>query len=472
MAQTNNKKPGVQNKKQAGGRVQGKRVITTNRSNVGKKTQTTPKKSSTSNGVKPGPKSSRPRQQSRRRSRSRVKSRGQSRSRPTSQQTNNSSSKITQTQQLRKQRMLKQKQAQQNQRGGAKQGSNLKLQTAVRQPKQEPKEGPKYTQLRTKKIPVCYYAKQGPRDYMEDTYQIMHFDINGKSGTFYGVFDGHGGKDVSYECVHMSRGLFPFLIENIKRARGADIPKIIKSSFLEYDKILYKRKLNAGSTAIVILNFNGKMYLINLGDSRGMIFTKEDLIAVSDDHKPQKATERTRIYKAGHFVNPFRIFKKKPSNRQYGDIFDDPESNKQYIYLHGKWEPITTDQFKQVRDMTVEGQEDTTRVSNSLALSRAFGDFYLKTDHNNRYMGPSSAVSMIPDVITVDIRSPKLRGKDIYVFLASDGFWDVNRNTQGLRKAMANHSDPQKFCKELVDISYDKGSQDNTTVVLDKIDHF
>ena len=347
--------------------------------------------------------------------------------------------------------------------------SGLKIQTAMRKTKEESKENPQYTQLRTNRPPVCYYAKQGPRDYMEDTYQIMHFDIGGKPGTFYGVFDGHGGKDVSYECVHMNRGIFPFLIESIKRSRGKNIGQVLKSGFIDYDKILFKKGLNAGSTAVVVLHYDGKMWLANLGDSRGMIFTKGSLITVSDDHKPQKPSEKNRIYRAGHFVNPFRIYSERPTGKRFqvGDVYKNADKKVQYIYLHGKWEPLSRDQMTQIEDMTRDAREDTTRVSNSLALSRALGDFYLKTDHQERYMGPQAAISPVPDITEIDLK--KYQGQEVYIFLASDGFWDVNRNTAGLRKSIANHPAPQKFCQELVDASYQKGSQDNTTVVLDSV---
>jgi serine/threonine protein phosphatase PrpC len=310
---------------------------------------------------------------------------------------------------------------------------------------------------------------------MEDTFQIMHFNLDQKPGTFYGVFDGHGGKDVSYECVHETRGLFPFLIEKIRQTKGRNLPEVMKAAFLEYDRKLLERRKNAGSTAVVVLLYDRKLHLINLGDSRGMIFTKTECLAVSDDHKPQKPKERTRIYKAGHFVNPFRIFDSRPAGKRFtlGDVFVDRSNNKYYIYLNNgrtaKWEEISREQYDQVREMTRDALEDTARVSNSLALSRAFGDFYLKKDHDDRYMGPNAAVSPIPDVQTVNLNQAKLRGQEIYIFLASDGFWDVNRNTVGLRKTMANHPAPQKFCQELVDLSYEKGSQDNTTVLLDKI---
>lgn len=343
---------------------------------------------------------------------------------------------------------------------------NIIFNTAMRERNNAPPRDPNYDSIRTSKPPVCYFAKQGPRDYMEDTYQIMHFQVGNRGGTFYGVFDGHGGKDVSYELVHMSRGLFPYLIEKMKKEGTKNIPALIQKGFLEYDHHLFKKKFDAGSTAVVVLRFGGRLYLVNLGDSRGMIFSNKMKPVVSDDHKPQKPKERRRIYNAGHFVNPFSIYQNKNAKKQFmiGDIFMDYRNNQPYMYLSG-WEPITNSQYNQVKDMNQD--VDVYRVSNSLALSRAFGDFYLKTDSKKNYMGPEAAVSMIPDIQIVDLA--KHKGQIIYIFLASDGFWDVNRNTEGLRKSLMSHPQPQMLCQQLVESSLDKGSQDNTTVVFDRI---
>jgi len=344
----------------------------------------------------------------------------------------------------------------------------MQLETAVRKPDRiSSSETPVYQQLRTNKPPVCYYAKQGPRDAMEDTFQIMHFNIVNIPGTLYGVFDGHGGKDVSYELVHMTRGLFPFLIQNIEKTGGKNIPQVIKASYLEYDKRLFEKKVNAGSTAVVVLNFNRKLYLINLGDSRGMIFTKNKLLCVSDDHKPQKPRERNRIYRAGHFVNPFSIYQTRGARKRFnmGDVHIDSTNQQYFMYLNNNWEAITLAQYNQVKGMN--GEVDCFRVSNSLALSRAFGDFYLKTDQNGNYIGEEAAVSMVPDISEIDLN--RYKGQDIHLFLASDGFWDVNRNTTTLRQGLFSHQTPQNYCQELVDSALEKGSTDNTTVVYDKI---
>lgn len=314
---------------------------------------------------------------------------------------------------------------------------------------------------------VGYYSAQGPRDYMEDTHQIMHFTHEGKKGTFYGVFDGHGGSDVSKYLIHPTDGLFPFLIGNIKKYKGHPVSKILKAGFLAYDHLLFKKKLKAGSTACVVLLYDSKLFIANLGDSRVMAFLDNDtILKISQDHKPWLTAERNRIYKAGCFVNPFKIYYTK-SKKSYdnGDIYVDTKAKKNYLYLEGEWQLINEDQYKQILNMN--NDYDTHRVCNSLALSRSFGDFYLKVNQKNEYMGSRSAVSPEPDIEVVNLKPHK--DEYLYILLGSDGFWDVNNITKGLKQFIRSHPNPKNMCQELVEESFKKGSMDNITVVCDKI---
>lgn len=314
---------------------------------------------------------------------------------------------------------------------------------------------------------VGYYSAQGPRDYMEDTHQIVHFTHAGKKGTFYGVFDGHGGSDVSSYLIHPTNGLFPFLIANIKKYNGYPISKVLKAGFLAYDHLLFKKKLKAGSTACVVLLYDSKLFIANLGDSRVMAFLDNDkILKISQDHKPWLTAERNRIYKAGCFVNPFKIYYTK-SKKSYdnGDIYVDTKAKKNYLYLEGQWQLIGADQYKQILNMN--NDYDTHRVCNSLALSRSFGDFYLKVNQKNEYMGSKSAVSPEPDIEVVNLKPHK--DEHLYILLGSDGFWDVNNVTKGLKQFIRSHPNPKNMCQELVEESFKKGSMDNITVVCDKI---
>lgn len=311
---------------------------------------------------------------------------------------------------------------------------------------------------------IGYHATKGLRDYMEDTYQIVHFTVNNKSGVFYGIFDGHGGSDVSMHLIHNKNGLFPYLIENIKNSTNKDIPTVIKNAYLAYDKILFSKKLIAGSTACVILIYDNNLYLINAGDSRGFVFGDGKLHLVSNDHKPNKPIEKMRIYKAGHYINPFKIYNNKPKSKpEYGDIVISNEGAK--IFLNGQLVPINAIQLKQIEELNKTA--DTHRICNSLSVSRGFGDFYLKVNEKGKYMGAEAAVSPIPDVNMINLK--QFKNNYIYIVIASDGFWDVNNITENFKNNIKKTNKFDSFCKILVDETLKKGSTDNISIICDKI---
>ena len=174
------------------------------------------------------------------------------------------------------------------------------------------------------------FSIQGKRTYMEDTYCI-YGDNNLK---IFGVFDGHGGKEVSF----ILKELIPsFLKENVFNSNDIQIRKKVEDAFINIESILRKRVISnsVGSTACIFVKYNNKLYSINLGDSRLLLFrtkdnnllNKSNLIVETQDHKPDK--EKRRIEKSR------------------GDVIFDG-----YSY----------------------------RVNGNLAIARAFGDFYLKYD--------------------------------------------------------------------------------------------
>jgi len=91
----------------------------------------------------------------------------------------------------------------------------------------------------------------------------------------------------------------------------------------------------------------------------------------------------------------------------------------------------------------------TWRVGGVLAVSRAFGDKPLK-----RYVTG-----------TPDVKDERLTPEDEFLILASDGLWDVcmNQDAVDLVRAIA---DPEKAAKRLTAEAYERGSNDNITVVI------
>lgn len=64
-----------------------------------------------------------------------------------------------------------------------------------------------------------------------------------------------------------------------------------------------------------------KYYVANSGDSRCVLSTKSnDVVALSDDHKPDNADEKKRIEEAGGFVSDGRINGNLNLSRALGDF--------------------------------------------------------------------------------------------------------------------------------------------------------
>jgi serine/threonine protein phosphatase PrpC len=180
---------------------------------------------------------------------------------------------------------------------------------------------------------------------------------------YFAVFDGHGGPGKSHHITE-------YCTNHLHKRIGSKLSKIdldnpelavkaIRAAFISFDRemfVLYKQgKLNYGTTCTIILidDIRNKIYQINLGDSRSIIFNKTQILSETKDHHPDHEAETQRVYAAGGFVRDSRIM---------GD----------------------------------------------LALSRAFGDFKYKSIYNKNieYDPIDAPVSAVPDVTITDIQRP------------------------------------------------------------------
>mmetsp|Transcript_14569 Transcript_14569/g.25418 ORF Transcript_14569/g.25418 Transcript_14569/m.25418 type:complete len:297 (-) Transcript_14569:908-1798(-) len=91
----------------------------------------------------------------------------------------------------------------------------------------------------------------------------------------------------------------------------------------------------------------------------------------------------------------------------------------------------------------------TWRVGGVLAVSRAFGDRPLK-----RFV-----------ISTPDVRDEQLSKDDEFLLLASDGLWDVVSNQDAV-SLVRNIADPEAAAKKLTDEAYNRGSNDNISVIV------
>ena len=206
---------------------------------------------------------------------------------------------------------------------------------------------------------------QGWRKRMEDAH--IHKLGIGESKTvdIYGVFDGHGGKEVS----QFVKAHFVAELEKNENFKKNDYKKALKETFLKMDDLmrtpqgkneivqnsnkskeedeaqkakigpqnpqeemflnLMKPKLDPndpakfiGCTSCVCLVDNAKkqLYFANSGDSRVVLCKKGLAYPMSIDHKPELDIEKNRIINAGGFINEGRIKGNLNLSRGLGDL--------------------------------------------------------------------------------------------------------------------------------------------------------
>mmetsp|Transcript_13943 Transcript_13943/g.20395 ORF Transcript_13943/g.20395 Transcript_13943/m.20395 type:complete len:357 (+) Transcript_13943:29-1099(+) len=186
-----------------------------------------------------------------------------------------------------------------------------------------------------------------------------------------GLYDGHGsagGKIVEF-CSKFSKGYFSLNFNSFQNPQ-----KFIENSTLSCEQNLLKQSAIeckfSGSTQVLCIIKENKLYIGNLGDSRAVLGRKGSPLQMTRDHKPELEAERIRhsggvVYKLED--GPYRVFTK------YG------------------------------------GQP-------GLAMSRSIGDA----------LATSLGVVSTPEFNNRSLEFPK----DSFLVVASDGIWDVMTNTE------------------------------------------
>ena len=265
---------------------------------------------------------------------------------------------------------------------------------------------------------VC--SMKGWRKAMEDKF-LVKLNIGPKKSThIFGIFDGHGGREVS---KFIGEHFVDEFLKNENYEKG-DIKACLKETFLNLDKklleqssmqemtedhFLFMQEFNLkeeseidiieengykyiedisytrGSAAIVLVIHNHtELYFANIGDSRGIIIRNgNNFVKMTNDHKPNNNEEKKRIKRAG------------------SKILDN-------------------------------------RVNGLLNMSRSFGDYQFKLRKDLRQV--EQAVSACPEITFM-----KRTKRELFIVLACDGVWDCANNSQ-IAQFFYNHvnRDPKK----------------------------
>lgn len=303
---------------------------------------------------------------------------------------------------------------------------------------------------------------QGWRASMEDAHAaVLDFD---SCTSFFGVYDGHGGKVVAKFCAK-------YLHQVVKSEadKNGDLCESLQTAFLRMDEMMKgqrgRRELailgdkqsrdttsldrntwstprdveirtevedddwtseevhedfsgpTSGSTACVSLIQKNKLIVANAGDSRCVLSRKGQAYNLSRDHKPELEKERERIIQAGGFIH-------------------------------------------------------AGRVNGSLNLARAIGDMELK---QNKFLPPEKQIiTACPDINVVELCED-----DEFLVLACDGVWDV-MSSQEVVNFIHEHIDVEKnlsaVCEKVLDKCLAPSTAlgegcDNMTIIVVQLQH-
>lgn len=200
---------------------------------------------------------------------------------------------------------------------------------------------------------------QGWRKNMEDSH-INSLNLSNSGCHVFGVFDGHGGKEVAlwvkskfcqelsknknFKLHHYQKALqetFLYLdtlmqmpsgqrelSQELKKSKQEESKSQIKGSNnsmpKKNDQIKEKDNFNVamvtGCTANVCLINNKTAIFANAGDSRAIIIKNGIAYQMTVDHKPDLDEERNRIYKAEGWVTEGRVKGSLNLSRSLGDL--------------------------------------------------------------------------------------------------------------------------------------------------------
>jgi len=253
---------------------------------------------------------------------------------------------------------------------------------------------------------------------MEDkSKSILNFN-NNPNEILLELFDGHGGENVScYLQKNFSKVYKRFLFETKN-----DIVNSFSMSFNQIDEDIKKQPQveNQGSTGTIIhiiRDKNNRLFVFNanVGDSRASLISTKKIIRLSQDHRTDDKEERIRIISEGGLI------------------------------ING-------------------------RVNGELMLTRSFGDFDFKQNKKNiknnidisRFR---KGVICEPFVTQIEIDQSI---NNQFLFLASDGVWDVISEEE-IQQLIKVNNDTKCLSSVIIEKALIKKAWDNLSIFTVKL---
>ena len=272
----------------------------------------------------------------------------------------------------------------------------------------------------------------------QDSYLVLTKINNLSNFNVFAVFDGHGpeGHLVSQFLVKYFTNFFNNNSEIKKCSKEIEVftlflhnnYKLLKNTIIfAEEKLKEEKDINtdySGSTCCMLIHLNQKFIIANVGDSRAILISemiKEDIINLSNDHKPNVKKELERI-------------------KQYGGVVE------KCLYEDG------------VYDGPFRVWNSSKQEYPGLAVSRSIGD------------NEATKLGVLPEP---EFNLKTLKSNMKYIVIASDGIWEFlsNKNVYDIIKPFYKIGDAKGATEELIKEASEKWanegkSSDDITVII------
>lgn len=176
---------------------------------------------------------------------------------------------------------------------------------------------------------VCVVQTVGKRygNKQEDRYFVYKDEIQSKY-MIIGVFDGHGGEEVSESLKKiMLFSLKIYLDWCIKNDKGKINLEYLKNLFFDINEYLFLSKLRSGAVCALAIIFKNKIITLHVGDCKVLIFDENgNVMFETNDHTCFNTYEKNRLIKnfGQNIVIDNRVSGILAPTRAFGD-FDLPD---------------------------------------------------------------------------------------------------------------------------------------------------
>eukprot|EP00877_Chromochloris_zofingiensis_P003122 jgi/Chrzof1/12810/Cz07g08100.t1 len=219
----------------------------------------------------------------------------------------------------------------------------------------------------------------GHRPEMEDAH-CVHLDIDGATNrALFGVFDGHGGSEVSEFCA---KAALQALISTQSYRRNGGVGEALRECVMVLDEEVCKKfAQSVGTTATLALLNGNELVVAGVGDSRCVLARNGTPVVMTVDHKPDDPKEAERIQGAGGFVLWGRVGGNLNLSRAVGD-----SEFKKNTELPKAMQMVSPE--PDIRHVTVDPANDQFMVVacdgvwNSMSVSQVLSFVYHKLQSN------------------------------------------------------------------------------------------